>query len=604
MAQTRLPDSLDLSRLAMAMQRSRLVLRKVRENRTIAVRQAVGAHWSEHGSEEKVPVNLIAQYQQIVGRNLVAKNPRVNLSTFERSQKPIVSACETWVNKEIEELRLANTLQRVVVDALYSIGICKVALGTPADAARMSWNLRAGSVFAERVDLDDFVFDIHARDFQESSYIGHRFRVPLDAIRHDKAYSDLRLKLEASYDPAYNPEGDERISMLGRTFLGIDSEEFEDHLDLWEVYLPRHRLVVTLADDSLTGAFVMAEAGTKPKALKVQKWLGPDSGPYHILGFGVVPGNAMPKAPIQDLIDLHMLLNNIWRKLDRQAERQKEVALTRTPEEGQRIIDASDGEMIRSDQPENTKVAGWGGPNQGLLAMFQQTFDIANRMAGNLELMGGAAPQSKTLGQDRMLEQNASGQISDMQDVTVNFVSDVCRAMMWYWWHDPYKVMKSKHSLPGMPQFSIQRQVTPQQRQTVPFDQVDIRVDPYSLRHQTPQERMTAMNSVVTTIIIPMMQLLQQQGINFDANAYLQKVGQYLDQPDLAEILTIMEPPQQTTQGSGGGSGPAKPGTTTRNYNRQSSGQPSRYGMDLGRLNAMGQRPNGQANGQTAGGVR
>jgi hypothetical protein len=578
----------------MAMQRSRLALRRYREERREAVRQMVGRHWSEEGTQEKVPVNLISKYVKIVGRSMVPKEPRVLLSTFDRAHKPMVSACQTWVNKEIEQLRLANTLQRCVIDGLFSIGICKVALGTPADSARMSWNLKAGSVFCERVDLDDFVFDIHARDFQECSFIGHRYRVPLEVIREDKHYNrQAREALVAHYDQAFNLEGDERISMLGRSYYGIDSEEFEDLIDLWEVYLPRHRLVLTLADDSLTGANE-SRAGGAGVPLREQPWLGPDTGPYHLLGYERVPGNPMPKGPIQDLLDLHYFINNVFRKLMRQAERQKEltgVAMGAT-EDGSRILEANDGDIVRLDRPESIKPFSHGAPNQQNFGMFGQAYDLFNREAGNLELMGGEGPQSRTLGQDKMLNANASGQITDMQDQTTIFVADVVKAMMWYWWHDPQKVMRSLHSVQGLPEFNIQRFVKPQDRQRVNFAELDIRIDPYSLRHQTPQERMAAMQQVVTQTIIPMMQLLVQQGIAFDANAYLEKLGQYMDAPDLAEILTIMEPPQMSSPGM---NRPGKPGTTSRTYERHSSGAASRHGTDIGRMNAMAPKPNGQA---------
>src|SRR5260370_6344382 len=166
----------DIDRLCLAMIRSRLMLRRFREERREMVRQYVGNHWSEEGTSEKVTVNLIGLYVSVVGRNLIAKNPRVMLSTFDRQNKPAVSAMQTWCNSEIVRMKMQNTLKRVVLDGLFSLGICKVALATPADSASVAWNLVAGQPFAERVDLDDFVFDMHARDFSECSFIGNRDR--------------------------------------------------------------------------------------------------------------------------------------------------------------------------------------------------------------------------------------------------------------------------------------------------------------------------------------------------------------------------------------------------------------------------------------------
>jgi len=572
------------------------------------VRQYVGMHWSEEGTSEKVPVNLISLYVTVVSRNLIAKNPRVMLSTFDRQNKPAVSAMQSWANEEIGRMRLQNTLKRVVLDGLFSLGICKVALATPADSATVAWNLVAGSPFAERVDLDDFVYDMHARDFTESSFIGHRYRVPLDVVKDSRIYDSSRRTLEPSIDAAFNLEGDERISMLGRSYYGQDSEEFEDMIDLWEVYVPRHRLVLTLVDQYMVGVQGMADIKDNPNAqmaLRVQKWLGPDGGPYHLLQYGTVPGNAMPKAPIQDLVDMHDAVNRMYRKAIRQGERQKEQLLIAggSMEDGKRIQEAGDGDVVRCDNPERAQVRSFGGPNQANLGLGTHLKDLYSWLAGNLDMMGGLAPQSKTLGQDQMLEQNASRAIADMQDGTVDFTAGVIKALCWYWWHDPFKVMKTKAMLPGLPSMGIQRTVTPQQRMRGRFEELEVEIDPYSMQHSTPQSRLAALNQIVQGIITPMMQFLQQQGIGFDANAYLQKVGAYGNMPDLVDIITIQPPPQPDKQAAGAAPAEApKPAETTRNYVRRSIGAGNETARNADFQNTLkaGAQQQEQPNGQGA----
>jgi hypothetical protein len=589
------------------MGRARIALQRYREERREAVRQYVGHHWSEEGTEDRVPVNLLSLYISVIGRNLIAKNPRVMLSTFDRQHKPAVSAMQSWANQEMKQMRLASTLQRVVLDALFSIGICKVALATPADSAGMAWQLPAGQPFAQHVDLDDFVFDIHARSFEQAGFIGHRYRVPLEVVRDSKIYSKARKDLTASDDALYNVEGDERIGVLGRGVYAGDSEEFEEFVDLWEVYIPRHKLVYTLADNDLAGATPTGTGGAV-EPLRVQKWLGPDQGPYRMLGYGIVPGNAMPKGPIQDLIDLHESVNGLYRKADRQGQRQKEVLLVAggAMEDGSRIQQANDGDIIRSDNPERAKVAGYGGANQSNLQLGIHFKDLFMMLGGNIEMMGGLAPQSKTLGQDQMLQQNASGQVAEMQKATVDFTAGVVESLCWYWWKDPFKVMKVGHSLPGLPDMSITRQVGPKQRMGR-FEDLQIEIDPYSMQHSTPQGRLAALNQVVQQTIMPMMQLLQQQGISFDLNAYLKKVAEYLDMPDLADIISIQEPPApaggQGGDGGGGGDAPGMPAQTKREYVRRSLGGDTAGNREQSMLNGTGISGNGQQNGklQTAG---
>lgn len=596
---TRKKKGVDLGRLFTAMQRDRLSLRRFREERREMVRQYVGHHWSEEGTREKVPVNLIALYISVVARNLIAKEPRVMLSTPVRQIKAPVSAMQSWANREMQRMKLAMSLGRVVLDALFSIGICKVALAMPKDSALRGWNQRTGEPFAERVDLDDFVFDVHARDLSEVSYIGHRFRCPLEVVKESRLYNKVRKDLEASSDELFNVEGDERINVLGRSRYAANAEEFEDMVDLWEIYIPRKRLILTLADQQLIGAEGL---GPGNDALREVEWLGPDVGPYHILPFGTVPGNPMAKGPLMDLVDLHDLCNRVYRKLGRQAERQKELlgVAGGATEDGNRVMEANDGDIIRSDNSDRLKPLEMGGANERNLAFANHIKDLFGYMAGNLDMMGGLSPQSKTLGQDRMLAENASRAVVDMQERTIVFTADVVKALCWYWWHDPMRTMKVTHALPGMPNYSIQRKVTPEQRQLGDFEDLEINVDPYSLQHQTPQQRMQALNSVVQQTIMPMMGQLQQQGIGFDVNAYLQKIAQYMDMPDLMEIIQVQAPPQQ--QDGGGGQSPGQGGQsgmapqTTRTYERVSrSGGTA--GKDQAMLDLLGAK-NVQQNGE------
>jgi hypothetical protein len=575
---------IDLPRLCEAIQRSRLALRFFREERREAVRQFAGNHWSEETAGDKRPLNLLASYVNIVSTSLIAKDPRVLLSTFDRTQKPVVSTMQSWCNREMERMHLGDTLERLVIDALFCIGIAKVALATPADAANSAWGLKAGMPYVASVDLDDWVYDIHARYDDQFGFVGHRYRVPLQAVKDSRIYSKARKELTPSRDQPYNLEGDERIAMLGRSYYGIDAEEYEDMVDLWEIYLPRHRLVLTLAADNMASP----ESDQDEEPLRVQRWLGPESGPYHILGYGIVPGNPMPKAPITNLIDLDDGVNRIFRKLIRQAERQKSLTgvSSGATEDGDRVLNASDGDVIRLDNPDKVNAFSSGGPSQENFALGLQLEQFFSKQAGNLDMMGGLSPQSKTATQDQLLSQNASRALAFMQRRTTGSVSQICKALCWYWYHNPSLQMRVNHPIPGLPGESIVRSVSAQQRMAGRWDDLEMRVDPYSLQYQSPESRLQAMNQVVTQIVLPMMQLLVQQGIAFDANAYLQKVGSYLDMPDLAEILTVQEPPQQDPAGRSS-QGPGLPSQTERKYVRESRSGRTQGGNTLHLINSL-----------------
>ncbi len=138
----------------------------------------------------------------------------------------------------------------------------------------------------------------------------------------------------------------------------------------------------------------------------------------------------------------------------------------------------------------------------------------------------------------------------------------------------------------------------------MPFEDMEVRADPYSLPHQTPKSRLDALNQIMQNILTPMMPLLQQQGITIDINAYLQKVAQYLDMPDLVDVVTIQEAPDPAQQGGGGPEQPKMPSQTERTYTRENVSARTTRGNDLNLVNSLsGVNPGGaQRNGQTMGG--
>jgi hypothetical protein len=190
---------------------------------------------------------------------------------------------------------------------------------------------------------------------------------------------------------------------------------------------------------------------------------------------------------------------------------------------------------------------------------------------------------------------NASAAIADKQATTVKFVSNVVRSLCWYWWKDPMTTMKTSFSLPGMPTLSIQRKVEPGDRRKVAFEDVEVDIDPYSMQYQTPQARAQALTQVVTQVVLPAMPLLAQQGSSLDMGAFLRKLAEYMDMPDLDEIMTTQSPPEPDATPSGGA--PGMPQETTRNYVRESMPGRTQRGDTVNRINTlMG------ANGEGGGG--
>jgi hypothetical protein len=600
---SRKKGEIDYGKLACAHQAARRQLEPYRREHTEAVRQYVGGHWSDEDRKKHVPVNFLSLYVSVMSRSLVPKSPRVLLTTFSRQSLPAVSAMQSWCNEESRRMNLGETLRKWVTNGLFSVGILKVALSAPGDAVLTGWNVKSGIPFAEVIPLEDFTCDMHARSWDRLSFVGHRYRVPVDvaeAMRGRKKPGDRDITPSMTSD--FNEQGDEKASKLGQGSHGNDSEEFEDYVDLWEIYLPRHRKVCTfLAEDFETGGAC--------EPIHTADWLGPDCGPYHFLQYGIVPDNLMGKSPIMDLIDLHMTGNNAFRKIERQARRMKQITAVNalTPEDGDKVREAKDGDIVPVANPEGVRPLMTGGPDNLMTVFFMQCKDLFSWLAGGLDILGGLGTDNPTATQDKILNANSSRTVADMQERTVDAIAEAYRSLSWYWWHHPELVMRVREEVPGLPGKFINRTVYPDSPQAPvganvrkgEFQDLDLQVDPYSMQHRTPMERLTLLRSVLQQDVLPILQLYQQQGVELDLTEYMKLVSEYGNIPELNKLLTIGEPMQtEPSPGSGGGGeGPGMPANTTRTYERVNKSERSSQGNNRNLMTAlMGVNPGGNAN--------
>lgn len=563
----------DLARLRSAMTRSRTQLQPFREKRLAAVRQFVGFNYSDDGAADRVPINLLELLITTYARQLVPNDPQAGVTTRNRQLKPMAKTFELRVNDELKHMDFGESLRRVVIDSLFSVGIMKVgiAVGDPVEID--GEQVYAQTVYADPVDLDDWVHDMSARTFSEARFCGNRYRMPLEEIRDNPMFDSKVRKLVApSTEQTVNETGDPRIYQVSRSTYGAGGEDadIQQQGELWDVWCPEANAVVTIWSDGYHPLL-----GEDMKPLRVVEWTGPDCGPYHMLAMMDVPGQVMPLSPVANTLDLHELANQLYRKVARQAERQKTILAYRsgTEKDADRVRNAEDGEAVKMDSPDKAKELRFGGVDNNNFAFLLQLREQFSYFAGNLDAIAGLGPQADTLGQDRLIAASASKRLSEMGDRTIRFTRKVLRSIGYWLWSDPVGEKTLVKRVKGT-DIEIPVEWKPGLRRGNYLD-YEIEVAPYSFVEASPQAKANFLIQYLQQVALPLAGQMEQQGVGINLQALNETISQYYNLPELLDILTPIAPREE---GGGRYDGPRQSPVTSRNYTRTNAPKAERTG--------------------------
>jgi len=549
-------DTGDITQLSAAIGYSREQLKTFRDKRLLLMREYVGINYSDNGSADKVPVNLIELAMNIYLQRLVAKEPAVSITTDYKQLKEMATRFEMAGDHLINEIDLASTLQMAVTGAMLSMGIVKVGLNrTQVEVGGYLHD--AGQPFADYISLEDWVWDMTVDRAENGQYEGNFYTITVDEAQeiipkkfHKKIITTKeQLPLDRDHDISEGQKSTQR-------------EEFRETVRCLDLWLPKQNLVLQcLASDDDTDPI--------DEVFNVIEWDGPERGPYHKLGFSKIENNTMPIAPAMHWKDLHELANGLFRKLGRQADREKTVHGVRSGGEKDAINlrDANDGDMVAVDDPKNVADIHTGGISQQTLGFWLLTKDLFSFFAGNLDMLGGLGPQSETLGQDQLLSASASMRIQRMQAEVIKFTKGIVRDLCYYLWTDPYINIPLVKRVEGFEDITVPITFSPQDREA-DFLEYNTDIQPYSMQHQTPESKLMGLRTIFGEFVAPLIPMMQQQGISIDLEALFRKIGKLANLPELDDILTYADP--HLSPGEPVGQPPQKATTTNRNYTRRS----------------------------------
>lgn len=553
---------IDYGRLANAVTKSDSKLKIPRENRYKFIKESVGMHYGDGGTDYAVPLNQIRLYQNVFTRLLVSSNPKVMISTKKDKLKMSAIDYETGINQLIDEIKFKKKLRRFVVDAMYGFGIMKTGISAGKTAYIDGVKFELGQPYAEPVDMDYFGIDMSARTWDDAEYMYDICKVPYDwAIEtYGKEFSDV-LKPEKDKD-FKNTKSVETIAKGNLSASDKQEMSYRDMCEIVSIYLPQEKKIVTMAWNN---------GNADKRVLNESNYYGPEDGPYTPLYYQDVIGNILPLSPIATFFDVHILVNEIYRKIGRQARNLKDILLfdPKNKDDAQKIKDARDQEVVACRQPDKLTSTKFGGPDQSLFAFFLDAQRQGNKMSGNIDALGGMGVSSDTATQDKLILSSASSQVQDMQEQVEEATTTICKKLAWYMFYDPFIEMPSVKRIPGIP-IDIPITIT---KDMLEGDFIDYNyiIKPYSLQEETPASKFNTLSSIFTNIIAPLLPTLQQQGKTFDSQEFLDTISRLKNLPELENMFIDAVNPNNGGKQSSKvyGSPPVK---TTREYVRRDSG--------------------------------
>ncbi len=541
MAKDRLFTEAKFERLTSSVEWSDRQLVTPRENRISAIRQFVGFNYSDNGAEKKVPTPYLKLAVSIYVRMLAPVAPRVMFSTDRQDLMWMAEDFAIAVNQVPAEIRLQKTLSRIVLEALFSIGVAKV--GQTKIGAMLGESV--GETFVDAITLDDLILDMSANHMSRLQYIGNKYWLDYEELQ-ESDWFPKKNKNDLQHDEftVIGEKGESRAEGIAKSET---AQLFKEKILLHDIWLPSEKVMVTYAAKS-------------KKILKTFKWTGPSRGPYPILGFDEVPGNLLPLSPVSTWIDLHELANTLFRKLGRQADAQKTVqGFQGGNDDDVKAFGAAtdgDGILYRGGEPKPLKA---GGVDPTTLLFYMQCKDLISYFASNLDSLGGLSPQAETLGQDKLLSEASGAQLRDMAGKVIDFSSEIFDSISFYEWNDVVRTRTLDKEVPGGSGLSIKKEWN-QASRIGAYEDFNLEIDIYSLQDKSPSIQLQKLRAILDGFVFPLMPAITQAGGTLEVQKILNAVAKYSDFQELKGFVQFVTP----VQSPGGGKEGGMPANTTR----------------------------------------
>ncbi len=491
-------------------------------------------------ADKREIVNLTLQAVESYTLAMSANRPRANFSSPFEDAQPFAAHFQRNMDRYLRTLSVERVFQEVVRDACLMVGVSYVhnsgAIEANIDDPAKRYE---GRPFISRIPLKRLVRDTEADTPEEAQFIGHLFSLPYEQAIRDPRFPKWAKAAFRESGPDDDPEEDAAYRGQG------PGKRIVDVLNFCNVYIPaRHEIRTYWVDVNFEPRLRRAVQRVKCRT---------HGCPYHFLNLGPVPDNFFPTSPALNLKLLNDLYNSIYRKLEDQARRQKQVmvGMAADKEDLKGLADTEDGEGIGLNNPQSVQMQRFDGPDQNLFGMLMNTQQTYSRAAGNLDARLGLGQSGDTASQERMIGAMASRLEAYQQQRFVAFARANIRDLAKLVYEHPTLEINGSHRIGFQDIEDSWRPGRELSSRPADFDAMLLDIDPYSMAYKSPQERAGEMDAEFQ-MFAPAFGLFAQQGIQFDLKAFVEERARLKDAPYLRQIWKYNQPPSEIAAEGGG----------------------------------------------------
>jgi hypothetical protein len=493
--------------------------------------QYVGRFYAKNRPDEvedkkASPLNLIYQAVNTLVPNLVFRDPRFKVRTDILAYRGYADMLELGANTVAKKIKFRRNLRMAIVDSLFFAGFIKTGIATSGQFITMAdQTIALGEPFADRVDPDDMIMDPMARDWEEQMFVGNRFRVLRQDLLDSGMYdNDLIASLQNREDYSRSGHASDISGQANQ-----DAKDLMDFVDLAEIYIPRDKRVVTIP--------WVRGGQNASQFIRDVDYSGPDSGPFHMLGYAQIPDNLLPLPPVSLWYDLHILGNRMARKIARQSDRNKRVLVYdgSSVEDAKTIVEAEDGEAVHIQNVNGVKEVNYGGATEDAYGFMQWVETKFSDMANSLDMLSGQKADAPTATQSEMLQQNSSIRLADLQNQVYDFAAEVGTDIAFFLHTDPLIELPLVRRKNGVDEQVV---YTPEERQG-DFICYALNVQPMSMARPDPARKVQHLLQFAQGIIPAAAQAAQILGPAFRIGPYLERIALEIGLEEFDEIIDM-----------------------------------------------------------------